>query len=148
VTQLYRTAHEFTTPVDISSAAFWGQSFEKRDETFAWLRRHAPVSWQPPLDDASLPADAHQQEGFWAVTKAEDIRYVSLRNEEFSSAQADGVSLRARAPGIALQPILEMDSPQHTRYRKMRPSLRKRLASSTPNPRASPMHRRRSRRYE
>jgi len=40
------TPHERTIDVDISSVAFWeGNSFDERDETFARLRREAPVSW-------------------------------------------------------------------------------------------------------
>jgi len=40
------TPHERTIDVDISSVAFWERnSFDERDETFARLRREAPVSW-------------------------------------------------------------------------------------------------------
>jgi cytochrome P450 len=119
MTHVHRTDHTTTTDVDISSAVFWGQSFEERDETFAWLRRHAPVSWQPPIEDPSVPPEQHQERGYWALTTNEDVRLASLNHGTFSSAS--GVSLRPRPPDAPSQPpsFLEMDPPNQTRYRQI-----------------------------
>ena len=113
------TAHTFTTGQDVSSLAFWAQPFATRDKTFAWLREHAPVSWHPPLQDPKLPQSVHGEQGFWALTRSRDIKFVSQNHELFSS-QAGGVTMRPRNPGFAQAPtFLEMDPPQHTRYRQI-----------------------------
>lgn len=113
------TEHPFTTGKDVSSVSFWDQSFTVRDETFAWLRANAPVSWHPALEDPNLPQSVHGENGFWAVTKAQDIRFVSQQHEVFSS-QAGGVTMRPRNPGFSEAPtFLEMDPPDHTRYRQI-----------------------------
>src|SRR5690606_11555882 len=115
----FKTTHPFTTDCDISSAEFWTKDFVTRDETFGWLRRNAPVSWHPPLEDASYPPEMHGEAGFWAVTRQSDIRAVSQNNELFSSAGVDAVSLRPWHPDQAQPPtFLEMDPPEQTRYRQ------------------------------
>ncbi len=63
--KLASTPHERTIDVDISSDAFWAKTFEERDESFARLRREAPVSWHPPTE---FPFP-HEEIGFWAVVE-------------------------------------------------------------------------------
>ena len=79
--KLAATPHERTIDVDISSDAFWAQSFDERDETFARLRREAPVSWHPPTE---FPFP-HEEAGFWAVVRHEDINTVSRQTQRFGS---------------------------------------------------------------
>lgn len=113
------TPRPFVTGQDISSLEFRRLPFEKRDETFAWLRKNAPVSWQPPMEIEGVPAVEHVSRGFWAVTKAEDIREASLDHETFSSAQG---SIFFRPPSTEVPPaptFLELDPPEHTRYRRL-----------------------------
>jgi cytochrome P450 len=106
-------SHEDDTVVDISSRAFWGKSFQERDESFARLRAEAPVSWHPPME----VGHPHDERGFWAVTRAADISKISGNPERFSSQN-----------GIAVEPMplprpkrssffLSMDPPEHGRYR-------------------------------
>jgi cytochrome P450 len=116
--KVFTTEHPMTTDKDISSEAFWHQTFEKRDETFSWLRKNAPVSWHKPIEEPEIPPELHGEAGFWAVTRAQDIQYVSQNNELFSS---DGsVSLQPRHPDLVQPPtFLEMDPPKHTRYRRI-----------------------------
>ncbi|MEU4361128.1 cytochrome P450 [Promicromonospora sp. NPDC023987] len=114
---LHANPHEPTTSLDISSRDFWAKSPVERDDTFRRLRLEAPVSWHRPIE-TSLPPEVHRQAGFWAVTTAEDITYVSQHHTQFSSAS-----------GTALHPyesnsvngaiILDMDPPVHTAYRKV-----------------------------
>ncbi|MEU1476366.1 cytochrome P450 [Streptomyces sp. NPDC005760] len=119
MTMPFATEHPFTTDQDISSTVFWDQPFAERDKTFAWLRANAPVSWHPPLENPALPADVHGEKGFWAVTRAEEIRYVSQNQDIFSSA-VGGVEFRPRDPALPMPPsFLEMDPPEHTHYRQI-----------------------------
>ncbi|MBH0024826.1 MULTISPECIES: cytochrome P450 [unclassified Salinibacterium] len=120
MTTVYSTEHELTTDEDISSEDFWRKSFEQRDETFARLRKDNPVSWHRSLEVPTMPQEVHGEAGFWAVTLAEDIRFVSENNEIFSSAEPGHISLAPRYPGLLIPPtFLSMDPPFHTRYRQI-----------------------------
>jgi len=81
-------------------------------EQFTWLREHAPVFWHAHGGEPGWP-------GFWAVTRHEDVAYVSRHPEVFSSAKR--LSLFGEIPEdhIELQRLmmLNMDPPQHTRQR-------------------------------
>ena len=81
----FSNEHPRTVDVDVSSPSFWSQTFLERDQAFARLRAEAPVSWHPPFEDPMVPPELHGEKGFWAITKAADIRTVSLDNELFSS---------------------------------------------------------------
>jgi cytochrome P450 len=76
--------------------------------TFARLRRDDPVSWWDDGDD-----------GFWAVTRYQDVLAVSRQTELFSSAQ--GIRLEQMAPDEceARRTMMELDPPDHTRYRRL-----------------------------
>ena len=76
--------------------------------TFERLRRDDPVSW---WDDA--------EGGFWAVTRYQDVLAVSRQTELFSSAQ--GIRLEQMAPDEceARRTMMELDPPDHTRYRRL-----------------------------
>jgi cytochrome P450 len=114
----FATEHPFTTDKDISSPGFWGQTFAERDETFAWLRVNAPVSWHPPYVDPAVPPEIHGEAGFWAVTRAGDIRTESQNYEVYSSTGC-GVSFKPTHPDLVYSPtFLEMDPPRHTKYRQ------------------------------
>src|SRR4051794_25162381 len=113
--QLAATPHERTVDVDISSDAFWAQSFEERDESFAHLRREAPVSWHPPTQ---FPFP-HEETGFWAVVRNDDINTVSRQTQRFGSRF--GISLDPVPLDLAgsLSFFLMMDAPEHSRYRAL-----------------------------
>lgn len=115
--RLFSTEHPVDTDVDISSVAFWSRPFEVRDESFGWLRRHAPVSWHPPLVTPGFPKDKHHQAGFWAVTTVADIVEVSRHHELFSSSLGQ-VNLRP-APFRVSPNMLVMDPPLHSVYRRV-----------------------------
>jgi cholest-4-en-3-one 26-monooxygenase len=81
-------------------------------EQFSWLREHAPVYWHAFGGTDGWP-------GFWAVTKHEDIAYLSRHPEVFSSARRLVVFGEVPEVGAAMQRLmmLNMDPPQHTRQR-------------------------------
>lgn len=116
------TEHPFTTDKDLSSSEFWTRPFEHRDETFAWLRRNAPVSWHRPLDTPDVTPEVHGEAGFWAIVGADDIQFASQNHQLFSSDQAKygAVVFRPVNPAVLSEPnFVAMDPPQHTRYRKI-----------------------------
>ncbi len=78
--------------------------------TFARLRDEQPLSWWPEHDGGK---------GFWAVTRYEDLLYVSQHVELFSSAQ--GITLEEiEGDDFDLRRnMLEYDPPEHTRYRRL-----------------------------
>jgi cytochrome P450 len=113
--------HPFTTDKDLSSVAFWDRSFTERDETFAWLRRHAPVSWHPPLEVPGYPPEVHGEAGFWAVVRAADVAFASQNHLLFSSDRDKwgAPSLSPQRPVKGRTTFLAMDPPRHTRYRQV-----------------------------
>jgi cholest-4-en-3-one 26-monooxygenase len=82
-------------------------------ETFAYLRREAPVYWHD-LDGKKAP-------GFWAVTKHADVRAVSRDTVTYSS-EAMGTFIADPTPenlAVMRLTILNMDPPKHNRYRRL-----------------------------
>ena len=77
--------------------------------TFERLRKQDPVSWWDEPDCS----------GFWAVTRYHDLLAVSRDTKTFSSAQ--GITLEEMEPADfeARRNMMEFDSPQHTRYRRL-----------------------------
>ena len=113
--KLAATPHERTIDVDISSDAFWARPFDERDETFAWLRREAPVSWHPPTE---FPFP-HEEAGFWAVVRHEDINAVSRQTQRFGSRFGVGLDPMPLDLMRSLSFFLMMDAPEHARYREL-----------------------------
>lgn len=81
-------------------------------DQFAWLREHAPVFWHADGGDPGWP-------GFWAVTRHEDVAYVTRHPEVFSSARRTAVF--KEWPDVVIERLrlmmINMDPPQHTRQR-------------------------------
>lgn len=77
-------------------------------ETFAWLRKEAPVYWY----------DWKQGKGFWCITRHEDITQV-LKNWRVYSSELGGANLEDldEEQRKARQSMLETDPPRHTRLR-------------------------------
>ena len=81
-------------------------------EQFTWLREHAPVFWHQDGGEPGWP-------GFWAVTRHEDVAYLSRHPEVFSSARRTA-NFRERPDRVVERlrlMMLNMDPPQHTRLR-------------------------------
>ncbi|WP_221357573.1 cytochrome P450 [Streptomyces beigongshangae] len=87
---------------------------------FAELRRAEPVRWIPqPLHLAGF-----QDEGYWAVTRHADVRYVSTHPELFSSTLNTaiiryGEHMDRETLDVQRLILLNMDPPEHTRVRQI-----------------------------
>ena len=108
------TPHGVTIDIDISSDAFWAQPFERREESFARLRREAPVSWHPPTQP--FP---HEEVGFWAVVGHRDINTVSRQTHRFGSRYGTQLDPLPVDLQNSLSFFLNMDAPDHPRYREL-----------------------------
>ncbi|MEF2529893.1 MULTISPECIES: cytochrome P450 [Streptomyces] len=87
---------------------------------FARLRQTAPVWWCPQEPGTT----GFDDDGYWAVTRHADVRYVSTHPELFSSTTNTAI-IRFNG-GIAREQIdaqrlimLNMDPPEHTRVRQI-----------------------------
>jgi cytochrome P450 len=103
-------------PVSISPVSFWELTAEERERSFKILRDERPVSWHAPIEGALMPAPI---DGVWAVTRNEDIAYVSKNPELFCSGQ--GVMIEAVPDEIldAAQSFLSMDAAKHSTLRRL-----------------------------
>jgi cholest-4-en-3-one 26-monooxygenase len=81
------------------------------NEQFRLLRREAPVFWHPHPT----------AKGFWAVTKHEDIKYISRHDDVFSTELGSTFLIDHTPEALELvrMTLLNMDPPKHTRYRKL-----------------------------
>ncbi|MFM8530379.1 MAG: cytochrome P450 [Ilumatobacteraceae bacterium] len=113
--RLAATPHERTIDVDISSNAFWAQPFEQREESFARLRREAPVSWHPPTE---FPFP-HEEEGFRAIVRHDDISTVSRQTQRFGSGYGTSLDAFPLDMQKSLTFFLAMDAPEHPRFREL-----------------------------
>src|SRR6201992_3164652 len=84
-------------------------------ELFREMRSRCPVHWS-----ASIP-EAPEQDGFWSVTKAEDIHAVSRDWETFSSELGGITALTGTAMPLELvrAMFIGMDPPKHDRLKSL-----------------------------
>ena len=98
--------------IDLGDLSLWNDG--PPHEVFTRLRGEAPVHWSP-LDD-------HPEEaGFWSVTRAADIREISLDWRTYSSEVGGimvfddfGIPLEAQR-----QQMISMDPPRHDRLKAL-----------------------------
>ena len=95
---------------NLTDAALFADGFPHR--VFAALRRHEPVKWYAFPED--LPGD--HDEGFWVLSKHEDVQTVSRNPELFSAF--DGPQL-SHQPAIAGTMLVSMDGRDHSRQRRL-----------------------------
>ncbi|MET8412372.1 cytochrome P450 [Streptomyces sp. NPDC005195] len=87
---------------------------------FAELRRSEPVRWIPQPPNLA----GFQDEGYWAVTRHADVRYVSTHPEIFSSSLNTAIirfndHIERDAIDAQRLILLNMDPPEHTRVRQI-----------------------------
>jgi len=97
--------------IDLIDADAYQRSGPPHDQ-FSWLREHAPVYWNADGGREGWP-------GFWALTRHEDVAFVSRHPELFSSSRRLVVFGEVPEQHVAMQRLmmLNMDPPQHTRQR-------------------------------
>jgi len=103
-------------PVSISPLSFWAMTNEEREPSFKILRDERPVSWHPPVEGALIEPEV---DGVWAVTRHEDVVYVSKNPELFCSGQ--GVMIEALPEDVieATMSFLGMDGAAHSATRRL-----------------------------
>jgi cytochrome P450 len=77
--------------------------------TFARLRREAPVAW----------CDFAQGKGFWSITRQADILALNRDTELMSSAQGIRMEDQTYEEYLARRTFQETDPPDHTKVRKL-----------------------------
>ena len=96
--------------VDLTQSSLYSDGFPH--EVFASLRRNAPVMWQ------AFPEDfpGRHDNGFWVLSKHEDVQSVSRHPDLFSAF--DGPQL-SHQPEIAGAMLVSMDGSDHVRLRRL-----------------------------
>ncbi|WP_165436288.1 cytochrome P450 [Amycolatopsis suaedae] len=87
---------------------------------FAELRRTAPVWWNPQPHNVA----GFRDDGFWVVTRHEDVKAVSRDSELFSSREKTAIirfdeSMTEDQLEANRLVLLNMDAPQHTKLRRI-----------------------------
>ena len=104
-------------PADISSLEFWSGTAKDRENVFAELRAHRPISWHRPVKNG-LFEDPNDQ-GFWAVVRHADLVEVTRRPGDFLSGE--GILFESMPKELldAGQGFIAMDPPRHTKIRRL-----------------------------
>ena len=95
-------------PVDITSHDTYVDGVPH--ETFAHMRTTDPVAWTDEADGGR---------GFWSLTKYDDVLYASRHTELFSSRFGIRMEDMDEEETEARRTMMEMDSPEHTRLRRI-----------------------------
>ncbi len=82
-------------------------------EVFRQLRRECPVHWSPGI------AQSPEDNGFWSVTKAEDVYTVSRDWQTYSSAQNILITDHAVPLELVQGMFIGMDPPKHDRIKAL-----------------------------
>jgi cytochrome P450 len=77
--------------------------------TFERLRREDPVHWTDESDGS----------GFWSILRYDDVLSVSRDVETFTSSRGIRLEEMSDEELAARQTLMEMDPPEHTRYRRL-----------------------------
>ncbi len=96
--------------VDLTESELFRHGFAH--DVFRLLRRGAPVHWHPMPEDASNEID----EGFWVISKYEDIQAINRDSELFSAFDGPALPVREEMRGTM---IVSMDGREHDRLRKL-----------------------------
>ena len=97
-----------TTGIDITSHDVYVEGVPHQE--FARLRAESPVTWTEEPDGGR---------GFWSILKYDDVLYSSRHTELFSSRSGIRMEDMSEEETEARRTLMEMDSPEHTRLRRM-----------------------------
>ncbi len=101
--------------IHLESLDFWGLDDDFRDGAFATLRREAPISFWPAIEMEGFVAG----DGYWALTRHDDVHFASRHPEIFSSTP--NITVNDNAPEIAeyFGSMIVLDDPRHQRLRSI-----------------------------
>ena len=101
--------------IHLDSLDFWGLDDDFRDGAFATLRREAPISFWPAIEMEGFEAG----EGYWSLTRHDDVHFASRHPEIFSSTP--NITVNDNAPEIAeyFGSMIVLDDPRHQRLRSI-----------------------------
>jgi len=102
--------------IDLSTWKFWQRPLDEREAAFETLRREQPVAFFAEGETSfAIPGD-----GYWALTRYDDVMTASRRPEIFCSAE--GATSIANIPEEARNffgSMINLDDPQHVRLRSL-----------------------------
>ncbi len=92
---------------------FWTKPHDWREAAFATLRREAPVRFFPEIEVPGFPLG----EGFWSLTRHDDVWHASRDPRTFSSA--GGIVISETPPDVKefFGSMIVLDDPRHNRLR-------------------------------
>ncbi len=101
--------------IHLESMDFWGLDDDYRDGVFATLRREAPISFWPAIEIEGFQGG----NGYWALTKLDDVHYASRHPDIFSSVP--GITINDQTPELAeyFGSMIVLDDPRHQRLRSI-----------------------------
>ncbi|GCD88116.1 cytochrome P450 [Nocardioides sp. LS1] len=110
------THQDLPSDLTVADPALWADG--PPHETFAQLRAKCPVHHSPRIPGVS------EESGFWSVTKADDIRKVSLDWKTFSSNADGAVDLTWEGMPEHLKELqkldmINLDPPRHDRLKQL-----------------------------
>jgi cholest-4-en-3-one 26-monooxygenase len=101
---------EFELDVNLADPDTFARGFPH--DVFRRLRREAPVHWHPQPHERS-------RQGFFVVSKYEDVKYVGRTPQIFSSEPGITIVDSEADFEAGQSSMLQMDPPRHARYRKL-----------------------------
>jgi hypothetical protein len=101
--------------IDLASWDFWAEDDDVRDGAFATLRREAPISFFSEMESEGFESGP----GHWAVTKFDDVHFVSRHPQLFSSVPSIVINDNNPDLNEFFSSIIVMDDPRHTRLRNI-----------------------------
>jgi len=101
--------------IHLESLDFWGLDDDIRDGVFATLRREAPISFWPAIEMEGFEAG----NGYWALTKLDDVHFASRHPDIFSSVP--GITINDQMPELTeyFGSMIVLDDPRHQRLRSI-----------------------------
>ncbi|OMC44042.1 cytochrome P450 [Mycobacterium sp. IS-1264] len=101
--------------IHLESLDFWALDDDVRDGAFATLRREAPISFWPAIEMEGFESG----NGYWALTKLDDVHFASRHPDIFSSSP--NITINENAPEIAeyFGSMIVLDDPRHQRLRSI-----------------------------
>jgi cytochrome P450 len=99
----------------LDSEDFWVQDDDYRDGAFATLRREAPISFWHAIEVDGFASG----NGYWALTKYDDVHYASRHPDIFSSSP--NITIYDQTPELAeyFGSMIVLDDPRHQRLRSI-----------------------------